>query len=99
MLRLLLCAAIFILPSSVINLHAQTPLTLERAIRLAQDSTIAAFESRYEKESRMLHYDEFMALAQQCHGMTEEQMKPIFYPRFGKTFYYEYFLIRNQKLY
>lgn len=62
MLRILLCAAIFLLPSSVINLHAQTPLTLERAIRLAQDSTIAAFESRYEKESRMLHYDEFMAL-------------------------------------
>jgi len=26
-------------------------------------------------------------------------MKPIFYPRFGGTFYYEYFLIRNQKLY
>ncbi len=44
-------------------------------------------------------YDAFMALAQQCQGMTEEQMKPIFYPRFGKTFYYEYFLIRNQKLY
>ncbi len=44
-------------------------------------------------------YDAFMALAQRCQGMTEEQMRPIFYPRFGHTFYYEYFLIRNQKLY
>ena len=44
------------------------------------------------------NYDEFMQQAQRCAGMTEEQMKPIFYPRFGKTFYYEYFLIRNQKI-
>ena len=45
------------------------------------------------------NYNEFMELAQRCSGMTEEQMKPIFYPKFGKTFYYEYFLIRNQKIY
>ena len=44
-------------------------------------------------------YDEFMALAKQYHGMSEEQMRPLFYPRFGNTFYYEYFLVRNQKLY
>jgi len=46
-------------------------------------------------------YDAFMQLAQRCQeqGMTEEQMKDVFYPQFGKTFYYEYFLIRNQKLY
>ncbi len=43
------------------------------------------------------NYEEFMQLAQRCAGMSEEQMKPIFYPRFGQTFYYEYFLIRNQK--
>lgn len=42
-------------------------------------------------------YNDFMELAQRCSGMTEEQMKPIFYPQFGRTFYYEYFLIRNQK--
>ena len=44
-------------------------------------------------------YNDFMAFAQQCQGMSEEQMKTAFYPRFGHTFYYEYFLIRNQKLY
>ena len=45
------------------------------------------------------NYKDFMELAQRCGGMSEEQMKPIFYPKFGKTFYYEYFLIRNQKIY
>ena len=45
------------------------------------------------------NFQQFMALAQQCAGMSEERMRPIFYPRFGKTFYYEYFLVRNQKLY
>lgn len=44
-------------------------------------------------------YNEFMELAQRCAGMTEEQMKPVFYPKFGNTFYYDYFLVRNQKLY
>ena len=44
-------------------------------------------------------YKEFMELAQRCGGMTEEQMQPIFYPKFGNTFYYDYFLVRNQKLY
>ena len=38
------------------------PLTLEQAIRLAQDSAIAAFESRYENDYHRLHYGEFMAL-------------------------------------
>lgn len=44
-------------------------------------------------------YESFMQLAQRCQGMSEEQMKDVFFPQFGKTFYYEYFLIRNQKLY
>ena len=46
-------------------------------------------------------YDDFMQAAANCNrmGMTEEQMKESLYDRFGKTFYYEYFLIRNQKLY
>ena len=44
-------------------------------------------------------YEEFMAMAQRFSGMSEEQMRPLMYPRFGKTFYYEYYLVRNQKLY
>lgn len=45
------------------------------------------------------NYNDFMAAAQQLEGMTEEQMKPLLYPRFGGTFYYEYFLIRGLKSY
>lgn len=44
-------------------------------------------------------YDQFMELANQCRGMTEEQMRPIFYNKYSSTFYYDYFLVRNQKLY
>jgi len=44
-------------------------------------------------------YNDFMQMAQQCAGMSNEQMKQVFYPRFGHTFYYEYYLVRNQKLY
>ena len=51
------------LPVFIISpVGAQTQLTLERAIRLAQDSAITAFESRYEKEYHTQHYAEFMAL-------------------------------------
>ena len=42
-------------------------------------------------------YRQFMEMAQKCAGMSEAQMKPIFYPQFHHTFYYEYFLVRNQK--
>lgn len=45
------------------------------------------------------NYDDFMAAAQEMGEMTEEQMKPLLYPRFGGTFYYEYFLIRGLKSY
>ena len=44
-------------------------------------------------------YNEFMAAAQTYQGMTEEQMKPMMYDRFGGTFYFEYFFTRNQKSY
>lgn len=45
------------------------------------------------------NFEGFMALAQQNAGLSEEQLKPIMYPQYGGTFYYEYFLIRNQKSY
>jgi len=44
-------------------------------------------------------YANFMAKAQQSQGMTESMMKEVFYPEFGHTFYYEYFLNRDQELY
>ena len=44
-------------------------------------------------------YRDFMAFAQECQNMSEDQMKEVFYPRFGNTFFYNYFLVRNQKSY
>ena len=41
---------------------AQQALSLEQAIRQAQDSTIIAFQSRHEYNYYQLHYDEFIAL-------------------------------------
>ena len=44
-------------------------------------------------------YNDLMTAAKQCANMSEEQMARALYPRFGHTFYYEYYFIRNQKLY
>lgn len=42
-------------------------------------------------------YDAFMAFNTQCGSMSEEQKAVAFYPQFGDTFYYFYFLVRNRK--
>ena len=44
-------------------------------------------------------YREFMQMAQQCQGMSTERMQAAFRPRFGDTFYYNYFLMRDLKTY
>ena len=44
-------------------------------------------------------YREFMQMAQQCQGMSNEQMQAVFRPRFGDTFFYNYFLMRDLKTY
>lgn len=42
-------------------------------------------------------YEDFMNFNTQCGSMTDEQKKVAFYPQFGDTFYYFYFLVRDQK--
>jgi hypothetical protein len=44
-------------------------------------------------------YEAFMQMAQRCQNMSESQMKEAFYPQFGHTFYYNYFLMRNLRSY
>ena len=45
-------------------------------------------------------FQDFMTAAQKTYaGMSEEQMKPLMYDRFGSTFFYEYFFTRGQKSY
>lgn len=44
-------------------------------------------------------YQAFMQAAQQYAGKSEEQLKELLRVRFGDTFYYNYFLMRNMKTY
>ena len=44
-------------------------------------------------------YQDLMQAAQSCAGMGEEGMARALYPRFGHTYYYDYYFIRNLKLY
>ena len=44
-------------------------------------------------------YNDFMEAAKQYSNMTEEEMKPLMYNRFGSTFYFDYFFTRGQKSY
>ena len=63
LLRFLLCAALFTFsPFHLFTCVAQQALSLEAAIRQAQDSTIIAFQSQHEYDYYQLHYDEFTAL-------------------------------------
>ena len=48
-------------------------------------------------ESVKQTYANFMAFNAQCGSMTDEQKKVAFLPQYGDTFYYFYFLRRNQK--
>jgi hypothetical protein len=45
------------------------------------------------------NYAAFMQAAQQYAGKSEEQLKELLRVRFGDTFYYNYFLMRNMKTY
>ncbi len=42
--------------------RGQETMSLYQAIRHAQDSTLIAFQSHHEYQSKVLHYDEFLAL-------------------------------------
>ena len=53
--------ALFTVHGSLLSVYAQQ-LSLDQAIRHAQDSAITAFQSRNEYKAYALHYDEFLAL-------------------------------------
>jgi len=59
--RRMVLTALFTIHCSLCTVSAQQ-LSLDQAIRQAQDSTIVAFQSRQEYNYHTLHYDEFLAL-------------------------------------
>ena len=84
------------------NLHKgqRMPIHYQEAAYLygKLENEIDTSHMPFDKEV-VSNYDEFMAAAQQYSNMTEEQMKPLMYDRFGSTFYFEYFFTRGQKSY
>lgn len=44
-------------------------------------------------------YEDLMQTAQQYSNLSEAEMAQALYPRFGSTYYYDYYFVRNQKLY
>jgi outer membrane protein TolC len=59
-LRIMLCVVMVNTECSIVN--GQLSMSLEQAIRQAQDSTILAFQSKYELSYNIQRFDEFMAL-------------------------------------
>ena len=84
------------------NLHKgeRMPIHYQEAAYLygKLESEVDTSHMPFDKEV-VSTYDDFMAAAQQYSNMTEEQMKPLMYDRFGSTFYFEYFFTRGQKSY
>lgn len=84
------------------NLHAGQPMprhfqeaaflygNLERQV----DISSMPFDEMVKND-----YFEMIQTAKNSAGMSEAQMKQSFYPRFGRTFYYNYFLMRGLKTY
>ncbi|MBR1787788.1 MAG: hypothetical protein IJ762_01170 [Bacteroidaceae bacterium] len=61
------------------------------------DTNAQAMQRLPFDESVKSSYQRFMDFNTQCGSMNEEQKKRAFQPMFGDTFYYFYFLVRNQK--
>lgn len=73
-------------------LEPQRPSQMWPGITNAEALTHMPFD-----ESIKQSYQQFMDFNTQCGSMSEEQKKIAFRPQFGDTFYYFYFLVRNQK--
>ena len=73
-------------------LEPQRPSDLWPGLTNAEAAQRIPFDDRVKQS-----YQQFMDFNTQCGSMSEEQKKSAFLPQFGDTFYYFYFLRRNQK--
>jgi len=81
-------------PNEHMPIHFQEAAYLYGHLEHEVDISQMPFDEQVKKD-----YADFMATAQAYPGMSEEKLREVMRSRFGHTFYYEYFLIRNQKLY
>ncbi len=73
-------------------LEPQRPSELWPGMTNAEAAQRIPFDDRVKQS-----YKQFMDFNNQCGSMSEEQKMSAFQPQFGDTFYYFYFLRRNQK--
>ena len=74
------------------SLEPQRPSELWPGLTNAEAMQRIPFDAAIKQK-----YQQFMDFNNQCGSMSEEQKKSAFRPQFGDTFFYFYFLVRNQK--
>lgn len=85
---------------AALNPHIEMPIHYQEAAYLYGhlENKVDISHMPFDQEVKDT-YERFMAFSQQCAGMTEEEMAVAFYPQFGHTFYYFYFLVRGLHTY
>ena len=74
--------------------HFQEAAYLYGTVEHEVDISQMPFDDQVKRD-----YDAFMDLANNASSPSEEVMRPIFYSRFGHTFYYNYFFVHDLFLY
>lgn len=74
--------------------HLQEAVYLYGQLEKNVDTSNMPFDPEIKKT-----YDELMNAAQGYAHLGEEGMARALYPQFGQTYYYEYYFVRNQKMY
>ncbi len=81
-------------PGERIPIHYQEAAYLYGHLKEGVDISRMPFDEQVKKD-----YAEFENLVNNATSDSEEEMRPIFYARFGHTFYYNYFFIHDLPLY
>jgi hypothetical protein len=81
-------------PGERIPIHYQEAAYLYGHLKEVVDISRMPFDEQVKKD-----YAEFENLVNNATSDSEEEMRPIFYARFGHTFYYNYFFIHDLPLY
>ena len=81
-------------PGIHIPTHYQEAAYLYGHLQEGVDISHMPFDAQVKQD-----YEAFMDLANNATSTSEDEMRPIFYQRFGHTFYYNYFFIHELPLY
>ena len=74
--------------------HFQEAAYLYGSLEHEVDISNMPFDDQVKRD-----YEAFMDLANNATSTSEDEMRPIFYARFGHTFYYNYFFVHDLLMY